>query len=380
MRYFAHLAAARTDALFYEAPQPFFRDAPRELLRFAVGALLYTPATGRRLADMARRPPWPGLKALGFCLEDSVGEAERQSAQKNLMRQVRRLTDLTQAGDLNLEDLPLLFVRVKDYAMLEAMQPFFQENIPTLTGVILPKVNLARLQACLPLVAEINRRAVSPFYVMPILEDEEIAASAERLLLLQRMRELLDQYYPYVLNIRIGATDCCGLYGIRRSAATPSGRLNLLAAYIADIARIFALRDRYTISAPVWEYFPQAADPGSGRGPVEEQPELAGLFAECDLDLQNGLIGKTAIHPSQLLPIQAMHAVERETYADAMDIAEAAASARGVFASAGRNKMNEPKPHEIWARRILKQAAVYGVLNRGVSRLDLWRAATGGGV
>ncbi|MDR1321108.1 MAG: HpcH/HpaI aldolase/citrate lyase family protein [Gracilibacteraceae bacterium] len=370
MKYFAHLAPAKADSLFYCAPQQFFRDSPRDLLRFAVGALLYTPATDRRIAEIVRRPPWPGLGALGLCLEDSVGEAERRSAQKNLIRQVRRLTRLVAEGELSLEDLPLIFVRVKDYAMMQELQPFFLENVPLLTGAILPKVNLARLQAYLPIAAEINRRTATPFYVMPILEDEEIAASAERLLVLRQIRELLDQYYPYVLNIRVGATDCCGLYGLRRSVGASSGDIGLLTSYIADITRIFALRDRYTISAPVWEYFPQ-------ESAQETQPELAGLFKECHLDLQNGLIGKTAIHPSQLLPIQAMHAVDRETYTDAGEIAEAAAAARGVFASAGRNKMNEPKPHEIWARRVLKQAAVYGVLRREVSRLDLWRAAKG---
>jgi citrate lyase beta subunit len=372
MKYFAHLALAETEGLFYQAPQPFFRDSPRDLLRFAVGALLYTPATNRRVAEIVRRPPWPGLTALGLCLEDSVGEAERRAARKNLMRQVRRIARLAERGELPPEKIPLIFVRVKDYAMLQELQPFFLETAPLLAGVILPKVTLARLQTYLPLVAEINRQTAAPFYVMPILEDAEIAAAAERLFLLRGLRDLLDQYYPYVLNIRIGATDCCGLYGLRRAADTPSGRLNLLSSYIADITRIFALYDRYTISAPVWEYFPQEADRSAA-----DSPELSGLLAECHLDLQNGLVGKTAIHPAQLLPIQAMHAVAWETYTDAAEITEAAEAARGVFASAGRNKMNEPKPHELWARRALKQAAIYGVLRQGVSRLDLLKAAEG---
>ncbi|MDR1604909.1 MAG: HpcH/HpaI aldolase/citrate lyase family protein [Gracilibacteraceae bacterium] len=369
MKFFSHLTLAETEGLFFQAPQPFFRDSPRDLLRFAVGALLYTPATDRRVAEMVRRPPWPGLTALGLCLEDSVGEAERRAARKNLIRQVRRIARLAAQGELPPDKLPLIFVRVKDHAMLQELQPFFLEAAPVLAGVILPKVNLARLQVYLPLVAEINRQTASTFYVMPILEDVEIAAAAERLFLLRGLRDLLDQYYPYVLNIRIGATDCCGLYGLRRAVDTPSGRLALLSAYIADITRIFALYDRYTISAPVWEYFPQEASASAA-------PELSGLLAECHLDLQNGLMGKTAIHPAQLLPIQAMHAVEWETYTDAAEISEAAESARGVFASAGRNKMNEPKPHELWARRIMKQAAIYGVLHPGVGRQELLAAVS----
>jgi citrate lyase beta subunit len=375
MRYFSHLALAETESLFCRVPQPFFRDSPRDFLRLAVGSLLYTPATNRRLAEIICRLPWPGLAALGLCLEDSIGEAERQPARKNVTRQVRRVARLAAQGELPRENIPLLFVRVKDYAMLRELQPFFLETAPVLTGVILPKVNLARLRACLPVVAEINRQTAAPFYVMPILEDEEIVAAAERLSLLREMRDLLDQYYPYVLNIRIGATDCCGLYGLRRAVDTPSDRVGLLAAYIADIVRIFTLRDRYTVSAPVWEYFPSNLGAADLKENWAAAPELTGLLAECKLDLQNGLMGKTAIHPSQLLPIQAMHTVEWETYADATEITEAAETARGVFASASRNKMNEPKPHESWARRILKQAAVYGVLRQGISRFDLLAAA-----
>ena len=66
----------------------------------------------------------------------------------------------------------------------------------------------------------------------------------------------MDEYREHILNVRIGATDFSGIYGIRRSADTSVYEIAVLRDCIADIINVFQRADcPYVISGPVWEYF-----------------------------------------------------------------------------------------------------------------------------
>ena len=65
----------------------------------------------------------------------------------------------------------------------------------------------------------------------------------DRTIFLRELREIADES-DQILNIRVGATDLCGLYGIRRSVDTPIYSIAVAAGIIADIVRIFAIDDR----------------------------------------------------------------------------------------------------------------------------------------
>ncbi|MBJ8192024.1 HpcH/HpaI aldolase/citrate lyase family protein, partial [Bacillus cereus] len=88
-----------------------------------------------------------------------------------------------------------------------------------------------------------------------------------------------------------------------------------------------------------------------------------GLIREVMMDKENGIIGKTIIHPSHIKPVQAMYAVTHEEYVDALEIVERNDGSLGVFKSTYANKMNEIKPHLNWAHRIINRSKVYGVLH-----------------
>ncbi|MNW63928.1 hypothetical protein D3C74_421660 [compost metagenome] len=90
---------------------------------------------------------------------------------------------------------------------------------------------------------------------------------------------------------------------------------------------------------------------------------MDGLFREVLLDKENGIVGKTIIHPSHLRPVQAMYTVMHEEYVDALSIVESNDGSRGVFKSEYYNKMNEIKPHLNWAKRVLLRSQIYGVLH-----------------
>lgn len=369
MEYFDYFSGQERESLFFQKPASFSCRSPRSLLRCAVGALLYTPAANEKIADAVINRSIQGMTSLAICLEDAVSDADREHCIQNMRGQIQRISKAVQEGACI--QLPLLFVRVRDERMLLNLQAFFAENTNVLTGVILPKVSLQSLQVCLDLVEEINQNADRPFYAMPILETESIIAGRKRTAHLMQIRDLTDRYYSHILNIRIGATDFCGLYGIRRACNTPIYDVAVVSSCIADIVRVFGLHDRYTISAPVWEYFSKLASADCGC------PELNGLLREVDLDLQNALLGKTAIHPRQLPAIQAMYAVSYESYQDASAIFSANSLSNGVLCSEFHNKMNEPRPHELWARKILKRAEIYGVYRKGKGPKDLMDLAYG---
>ncbi len=67
---------------------------------------------------------------------------------------------------------------------------------------------------------------------------------------------------------------------------------------------------------------------------------MDGLIREIILDKENGFIGKTVIHPTHLIMVNALYVVTHEEYLDAYGILEENSSG-GVFKSTYENKMNE---------------------------------------
>ena len=88
------------------------------------------------------------------------------------------------------------------------------------------------------------------------------------------------------------------------------------------------------------------------------------------MDRLNGLIGKTIIHPTHIDPVNAMYVVSHEDFVDAQGILLFDGQI-GVQKSEYGNKMNEMKPHKMWAQRIIMRAEVFGVFNPQVTHLDL---------
>ena len=115
-----------------------------------------------------------------------------------------------------------------------------------------------------------------------------------------------------------------------------------------DILNVFAAD--YVVSGPVWEYFGADAEGEWARG----------LKKELELDLLNGFIGKTAIHPSQLPVIFNSLKVRPADYQDALNILGWQKDGLGVAKSADGSRMNEVKCHGKWARKIIMLGDIYG--------------------
>ena len=348
MRYFNYLSHGDRKSLFFREPAPFDKTTEREMLRSAVGGLLYIPGGNPTIAQILQTGKVQGLASMAICLEDAVGDQEREEAVLNVEKQLSDIRRALLGGSLSRDRLPLLFVRVKDVDMLERLARLFVGNSPVLTGVILPKTTRESLQRALSIVETINQEAKEPFYIMPILESVELMLCDDRISLLRELASIAEPFFDRILNIRIGATDLCGLYGIRRNVDTPI----------------------YTISGPVWEYYSTIAQARA----LQNWSEVEGLMQEVALDQQNGICGKTCVHPPQLLPVQASYAVPYERYHDAVAILGGDPGRVGVMPSIRHNKMNELKPHALWANKMLRQAELYGVYQENTDAKGLLRA------
>lgn len=378
MRYFDYLREEDRQVLFARNPAPFSKTTPLETLRGAVGGLLYIPGIRRDIARIILSGKIRDLSAMVICLEDSVGDLDLDGAVELVATQLRQLEEGLEAGLLSADHLPLLFIRVRNGAMLEEMADLMVRHSPILTGVILPKATPQTLEWALAITQDIHRQARDPFYLMPVLESEELIYPAHRGEFLHELRVRADKGRERILNIRVGATDLCGLYGIRRGVETPIYSIPTVAGCIADVVRVFAFQDHYTVSGPVWEYYRQTSQVRQTSQALADGQwaEIRGLLREVSLDRQNGLCGKTCIHPSQLLPVQAGSVVSLDDYQDAMAIL---GNGAGVQAGGRKNKMNETKPHTLWAKKTLRQAGIFGVFQENAAMEDLFQAACGEG-
>ncbi len=380
MRHFDFLSGSEREALFAVPPLPVGRAAPRQALALALGATFYSPGTRPDLPRDARRAASIGTTSHVWCLEDSVPHDAVPQAQANVVRSLRTLTD----G----ERLPLLFVRVRTPEQLLEVVQGAGEAIRHLTGFVLPKFvpgdpGVAWLQAL--------EQAGPGLYGMPVLEHQDLAWAETRVEHLAGIRSLLDAHREQVLAVRVGATDLSGLFGLRRDANTTIWDVAVVRDMLGDVLNVFARRGDYTVSGPVWEHFSgdrlfksqlRETPFATHRSQRLRQRLVAGdtdeLLREVTLDRANGFAGKTVIHPTHVNLVNALSAVVRDEYDDALAVL-AGRGAGGLVRSPSGGKMNELGPHELWAELVSARAAVYGVLAEAdgvVQLLDAgWRSA-----
>ena len=376
MIHFNCLSKEQKNKLFYLPPVEGPLDTDKETLAHALGATLYMPGTSNKAINDIINNNIPGLMSAVVCLEDAINDREVAAAEENILMQLKTLYSLKEEGS----SLPFIFIRVRDYQQFKRLTTKLGSAIQGLTGFVFPKFNYKSGYKYFERLAKINKLPGKTLYGMPIFEGPQTIYLESRSKSLLNLKKLLDNYKDLVLNVRIGATDLSGLYGLRRSPELTIYDIAVIRDFIAELVNVFGRpQDQYVISGPVWEYFPSGSrvlKPQLRQTPFQEHygdegrrvrqsligRYIDGLIREIMLDKANGLIGKTIIHPSHILPVQALYAVTHEEYCDALDIL-ASGCTGGVTKSIYNNKMNEPKPHTSWAKRIMLLAKIYGVLN-----------------
>lgn len=389
MKHFSYLSDTDRQQIFFFEPIEFSKKMKKELLAYALGATLYMPGTRTQIAKDVLSGRHEGLTSMVICLEDSIGDNEVEAAVINVVAQLQEISRAVLFQLFEPGDVPLIFIRIRESRQMVDLVEQLGEAVSVLSGFVFPKFTPSNGMDFLETLQRLNESMKTTFYGMPILESAEIIYRETRVDSLIQIKALLDQFYDVILNVRIGATDFSGLFGIRRSNDTTIYDIAIIRDCVSDIINVLGRSEKhYVISGPVWEYFygserilkPQIRQTpfqkAFGRHGLKLRNEMInrledGLIHEVLLDKTNGLVGKTIIHPSHIKTVQSLNVVTFEEYTDAHSIIESSNLLKGAFKSTFANKMNEVKPHYNWAKKILLKSKIYGVFHEQQSFIEL---------
>ena len=251
MRHFGYLSAAQVAALFERPPEHFDRGSGTDLLSVALGATLYMPADRPSLVADITKQTAAGVTSVVVCLEDAIADEQVATAEENLVEAFSALH-----GDAHGE-LPLLFVRVREAAQIPALLRRLGQAACLLDGFVLPKfTEISGTEYLLTLEAAEREAGVS-LLAMPVIESGAVLYAETRVDELTRLRALLHRDRRRILAVRIGATDLCALYGLRRSPELTIYDVKVVSAVIGDVVNVLGRADGtgFTVTGPVWEYF-----------------------------------------------------------------------------------------------------------------------------
>ena len=316
-----------------------------------------------------------------MCLEDACKEEDLPYAERNIRDHLDAFNDKINKGELSIDDIPLIFVRVRNPQHFNNFaETISKEEAHLLSGFVFPKFNSENAHEYLSTLKLLSGRLNELLYGMPILEGREIAYSEKRSQEMLLLRNILKPYKDIILNIRVGGTDMSSLFGLRRNISSSIYDIRTVSNALSEILNFFNRELDYVVSGPVWEYFAvnrtEDIDANIRHNfqhalnthvPIINEA-IDGLLRETSLDKTNGFVGKTIIHPSHARFVNAMYAVTKEEYNDAIQILN---TSGGVIKSSNANKMNEIGPHRRWATKVVYRAKAYGVIEDEASYLHL---------
>ena len=291
-----------------------------------LGATLYVPATHKDLLQIADGVLLGALRSVIFCTEDAVADRELSYSLFNLSLVLQQMIE--RPGTER-------FVRVRNPDVMQRVLEM--PGVEKLTGFVLPKTTHHNFDAYFKQVRKTG------FMLMPTLETAEVFDETE----MKLFRQCLEQpgVRDHILALRIGGNDLLALLGIRRPRNMTIYRTPL-GPVISKLVTTFRPYG-FALTAPVFEHL--------------DNPAL--LAQEMEEDLAHGMVGKTAIHPSQIALIEQHYRVPSTDIEVAMRIMDAASPA--VFKM--HDSMCEVATHRAWAHRVVEQARVFGIHHAGDS-------------
>ncbi|MEH6433660.1 HpcH/HpaI aldolase/citrate lyase family protein [Massilia sp. DD77] len=284
-----------------------------------LGASLYVPANHKSLSQIANGDKLEQARSLIFCLEDAVAERDLSWALFNLSVVLAHMRPNIAAER---------YVRVRSPEVMARV--LAMPGVEKLDGFVLPKVTRHNFETYFRLVRDTGHA------LMPTLETAEVFDEAE----MRQLRTLFDApgVRTRIRALRIGGNDLLALLGLRRPRNVTIYRTPL-GPVIARLVTTFRPYG-FVLTAPVFEYL--------------DLPEL--LDQEMQEDLAYGMAGKTAIHPTQIAPIEQHFTVKAHDLAVARAILDESSPA--VFRM--NDAMCEVATHRAWAERMVEQSQVFG--------------------
>lgn len=367
---------------FVKEPEEFNKYTDRELLQYCLGAAMYMPGT-KDFAPKILSGAMPGLTTIVLCFEDACPEKDVPAAEENVHKLLDTVAAAVENGTLDKNRVPLIFCRIRNMKQyLRFTAGLTKKQVSVLTGINFPKFNAENGTGYMEHLCDLNEEFDEVLYGMPIIEDSEVAYRESRMQELNGIKKILDKHRELVLQVRVGATDFSSCFGVRRGVDYSIYDVLTVREILSDILNVFGRNNDYVVSGPVWEYFRASKqmmfkdlpkhdleDCLMKRIPIVNY-EVDGLLREVILDKANGFVGRTVIHPTHIKFVNALQAVTKEEYEDAVMIL--GNTDGGVLKGTGANKMNEVKPHTNWANKIYMRSRAYGVIENESSYIKLF--------
>lgn len=314
-------------------------------LKYRVGALLYSPALNRKVADSIIAEKFSRPYSLALCLEDTIADDSVEFAEKQLGITLKKIKEASTNKNFY---MPMVFIRVRSIEQLLRLWGDLAEWSEIITGFIFPKYSIDNADSYNEIMRKINIEAERTVYMMPILESRDIVEYATRHTVLSDLKSKIDSVKDLVLNIRVGGNDFSNEFAARRHYDETIYDILPISQLLGDILTVFSRE--YVVSGPVWEFFSS-----------DNEEWKRGLRNELKLDKVNGFIGKTVIHPKQISVINEALKVSRKDYEDAKEILNWDERGLQVGKSFAGERMNEVKTHINWAYKTITLAEIYGV-------------------
>lgn len=314
-------------------------------LKYRVGALLYSPALNRKVADSIIADKFNQPYSLALCLEDTIADDSVEFAEKQVGATLKKLLEASADKDFY---MPMIFIRVRSSEQLLRIWKDLSECSELITGFIFPKYWIGNADSYNNAMRTINSDAHRDVYMMPILESRDIVEYSTRHTVLSDLKNKIDSVKDIVLNIRVGGNDFSNEFAARRHYDETIYDILPISQLLGDILTVFSRE--YVVSGPVWEFFSS-----------DNEEWKHGLRNELKLDKLNGFIGKTVIHPKQIGVVNEALKVSHKDYEDAKEILNWDETGLQVGKSFAGERMNEVKTHINWAYKTIALAEIYGV-------------------
>ncbi len=285
----------------------------------SMGASLYLPANHKHLMEIADGERLGHARSLIFCTEDAVADADLSWALFNLSVVLANMK-----ADIRAER----FVRVRNPEVLTRV--LAMPGAEKLTGFVIPKCTRHNFDAYFKQVRGTDHM------LMPTLETADVFSDED----MRLFRETLEApgVRSRILALRIGGNDLLALLGLRRPRNMTIYRTPL-GPVIARLVTTFRPYG-FVLTAPVFEHL--------------DLPEL--LDQEVAEDMAYGMVGKTAIHPSQIAPIEQHYRVKARD----LEAAHAILNVDSPAVFKMHDSMCEVATHRAWAQRMVEQSNVFG--------------------
>lgn len=285
----------------------------------SMGASLYLPANHKHLMAVADGERLGHARSLIFCTEDAVADADLSWALFNLSVVLANMKH-----DIGAER----FVRVRNPEVLARV--LAMPGVDKLTGFVIPKCTRHNFDAYFKQVRNTDHM------LMPTLETADVFSDEE----MRKFRAVLEKpgVRARILALRIGGNDLLALLGLRRPRNMTIYRTPL-GPVIARLVTTFRPYG-FVLTAPVFEHL--------------DLREL--LDQEVLEDMAYGMVGKTAIHPSQIALIEQHYRVK----AHDLEAARAILNEDSPAVFKMHNSMCEVATHRAWAQRMVEQSRVFG--------------------